>query len=79
MAGRHIAALALLALSACAEFPDLSARVPPSELNGPYPPLVPVETLLAQTTETRIADDDQAALEARAAALRAKAARLRRY
>ena len=38
----------LATLCACAEFPDLGRTVPEAELDGPYPPLVPVQGLLAQ-------------------------------
>jgi hypothetical protein len=71
--------IGLLPLSACTEFPDLDRAVPASERNGPYPKLVPVEGLLAQTEDPRIAEDEDDALAARAAALRARAARLKAY
>ncbi len=67
----------LATLCACADFPDLGRTVPEAELGGAYPPLVPVQGLLAQGEQTRIAEGEDAALEARAAALRARAARLR--
>lgn len=74
----RIGLMALLAgLGGCAEFPALDRAVPEAEQTGPYPSLVPVETLLAQTGDTRIETGDQARLDARAAALRARAARLR--
>lgn len=66
-------------VSGCTEFPDLDRAVPASELTGPYPPLVPVEGLLAQTEDPRIAEDDDERLAARAAALKARAARLKAY
>lgn len=69
--------VALLAGAGCAEFPALDQAIPASEQNGPYPPLVPLPGLLAQTEDVRIEEGDDAALEARAAALRARAARLR--
>lgn len=76
---RIIAGCTLLAaVAACAEFPELDRAIPASELSGPYPPLVPVGTLLAQTDEPQIDEDAQARLEARAAALRARANRLKR-
>ncbi|MEX5729607.1 hypothetical protein Ga0609869_002960 [Rhodovulum iodosum] len=42
----------------------------------PYPVLLPLDGLLAGTEDTRLEDDSAARLAARAAALRAKAARL---
>ncbi len=68
---------AMLPLTGCAEFPDLDRAVPQAALTGPYPPLVPVEGLLAQTEEPRIEDQEDEALAARAAALKARAARLK--
>jgi len=71
---------AALTLSAgCAQFPDLDRAVPASAQTGPYPKLVPIEGLLAQTEAPRIEEDEDAALDARAAALRARAARLKAY
>lgn len=62
-----------LVLSACAELPDLRRAVPPSELSGPYPALVPVETLISRTRSPRIEEGDQTALSNRGASLRARA------
>lgn len=76
---RPIPILALcLGVAGCLEFPALDRAIPASELEGPYPPLQPVSTLLAQGDEVQIDEGDIAALDARAAALRARAARLRR-
>ena len=69
----------LAGLAGCAEFPDLDRAVPRSEVDGPYPRLVPVGTLLSQTEDPRIEEDEAAQLEAQAAALKSRAARLRRY
>ena len=69
----------LAALSACADFPELARAVPASELSGSYPPLLPIDQLLAQTDDPLIEDEDTERLEARANALRARADRLRRY
>lgn len=75
-----IAVIACLgAVAGCAEFPDLDRAVPASELSGPYPPLLPIDQLLAQTDDPQIGAEDTQALEARAAALRARANRLRQY
>lgn len=76
-AGIALAATLAVSLAGCTQFPELDRAIPASELQGPYPPLVPVESLLAQTDDPRITETDQAALEARAAALRTRAARLR--
>lgn len=73
-----IAAVALLALlaSACAPLPDLPApagSLPPA---APPPSLLPMDDILAQATGAQPADPG-AGLVARAAALRARAARMR--
>ncbi|KGM48381.1 hypothetical protein [Pseudooceanicola atlanticus] len=71
--------VAALSLSACAQFPELDRAIPADEQRGPYPDLVPVGGLLAQAENPRIEDDDADNLSARAAALKARAARLRAY
>lgn len=74
---RSIAAIILVAgLAGCTQFPALERAVPAAEQQGPYPPLVPVPLLLAQAEDPRIATGDDAALQARADALRARARRL---
>ncbi|MGI3168001.1 hypothetical protein ACRARG_02530 [Pseudooceanicola sp. C21-150M6] len=68
---------ALLSLAACSDIPDLGRTIPASELQGDYPALVPQSEILARGQKAQIAEGDDAALNARAAALRARAARLR--
>ena len=70
-------ALLGLSLLGCTDTPDLDAAIPASEQQGSYPPLVPVETLLAQAEAPRLDGTEDEALAARAAALRARAARLK--
>lgn len=76
---RVATALICLILTACTQFPELDNTVTPDVEASDFPPLVPLEPLLAgaapvvsdpvQTTET---------LEARVAALRARASALQR-
>ncbi|AXI44400.1 hypothetical protein C1J02_14235 [Sulfitobacter sp. SK011] len=70
--------LALLALSACTQFPALDRTITPALENADYPALVPLDPLLASATAGRVdAVQTEAALNARVARLRARAARLR--
>ncbi|MBU3258809.1 hypothetical protein KPG71_02140 [Roseovarius sp. PS-C2] len=74
-------ALVFLALTAvfatgCTQFPALEDTVSEEARNAPYMSLEPVENLRAGVPEDRIADTDTAAMEARIARLRARAARL---
>ena len=73
-----IAAVALLALlaSACAPLPDLPAPAGSPPPAAPPPSLLPMDDILAQATGAQPADPG-AGLVARAAALRARAARMR--
>lgn len=68
-----------LALSACTQFPALDGTVTPDLKNADFPDLVPLDPLLANTQPV-IADPVQTtqALEARVAALRARARALQR-
>lgn len=75
---RSLAALALgLALVACTEFPELDAALSVEARAAPYPMLLPVEELKARVDAPRIAPKTASGIEARVAALRARAARLR--
>lgn len=66
-------------LAGCADIPDLDDRLTPAAKAAPYPALVPVEPLLAETEQARQIDEDTAPdLQSRVASLRARAARLRR-
>lgn len=78
MARAILPALMALALTACTQFPELDSTITPALEAADYPALVPVDPLLAQATAGR-ADPQQteAALLARVARLRARAARLR--
>lgn len=68
---------ALLALAACADFPELDATVPPEAMTGAYPNLLPLDDLLNSPDE-QIDDDLVKGLQDRLAALNARAAKLRR-
>ena len=67
-----------LALGACTQFPELDETVGPEAEAADYPALVPLEPILAEAAaapERNAQTED--ALEARTAALRARAAGLR--
>lgn len=73
-----LSALALCALTACTQFPQLDETVTPDLENADFPALVPLEPILANTrTAQRDNTQTQAVLEARVASLRARAARIR--
>lgn len=72
-----LAGLVLLGLAGCSGLPDASLPQA-SYLDAPWPRLMPVDALVAQGADFRVSDDDTRALQARAAALRARADRLRR-
>jgi len=67
----------LLATTACTEFPELDAKIDATSRAAPYPDLIPVEEIKAQVTPPRIADTSGSDVMARAARLKARAARLR--
>ncbi len=75
---RRALPLLLVGLAACTQFPELDDRVGPLDPRAPFPALVPVEPLVAQAQEVRVEETEQAALQARVAALNARADRLRR-
>lgn len=64
--------LPLLLCAACARPPDLDEHITPAAKAAPFPALVPLGPLLDEADGTRISTTD-AALQARAAALRARA------
>ncbi len=67
-----------LLLSACTQFPALDKTITPALEASDYPALVPIEPLLADATAGQIdAAQTEAALSARVARLRARAASLR--
>jgi hypothetical protein len=68
----------LLLTGACTQFPELDQRITPAMEAAEYPALVPLGPVLAQARSTQIEPDRAgAALDARVAALNARAARLR--
>ncbi|MDO9526073.1 MAG: hypothetical protein Q7J57_11165 [Gemmobacter sp.] len=70
---------ALAALTAgCATFPDVLATESQASREQGYPSLAPIEDLLAAGAAERVQPSEIAALDARAARLRARAAALRR-
>ena len=68
----------LILLAGCSDWPDLGSALSPDAANAPYPRLAPLGGVLAQVPEGRITDETTADLQARAAGLRGRAARLRR-
>ncbi len=62
---------------ACAPFPDLDETITAEARRAPYPDLVPLEGLQARAEATRIDPGTAQTIEARAARLRDRAARLR--
>lgn len=69
----------MVALAACTQFPELDGTVAPDLAQADFPDLVPLEPLLNARAPV-IADPEQtsATLDARVAALRARAAALQR-
>lgn len=74
---RGILLLSGIALAACTQFPELDQSVSAEARNGAFPALVPVEVLLADAPQQQASDTTTTSLEARAAALRSRAARLK--
>lgn len=73
---RHLILALTLALSACASFPELDARLDAADRNAPWPELVPTSQLIAAAGAPG-APAASADLAARIAALDARAAALR--
>ncbi|MDQ2093275.1 hypothetical protein [Rhodalgimonas zhirmunskyi] len=61
----------------CGDFPELDARLGPADQTADYPKLVPFGPILAQAGEVTVAQSDVEGVAGRAAALRARAARMR--
>jgi len=71
--------LPALILASCAQFPELDGTVPPAAQAAPFPRLLPVDPILASTLPDAEANAALTrSVEARVAALRARAARLQR-
>ncbi|MBR9651625.1 hypothetical protein [Thalassovita aquimarina] len=69
--------LSLTGLAGCAATPELNERIEPAARTAPYPALIPLDDVTGDGTEPRITDSTAAELQARARALRVKAAKLR--
>ncbi|WP_299724669.1 hypothetical protein [uncultured Tateyamaria sp.] len=67
-----------LALAACTQFPDLDGTVPPNLENADFPDFVPSAQLGAGGATRTDPEETTTALDARIAALRARAAALQR-
>lgn len=68
----------VLALTACAPFPVVDASVSRARADAPAPDLLPIDDLLARAGSTASPVADDAGLDGRVAALKARAAALRR-
>lgn len=73
----YLALAFCVSLAACAEFPELDAALSEEARSAPYPILLPVEELNARIDAPRIEPETAAGIEARVAALKARAQRLR--
>lgn len=74
---RLFALVLVLGMGGCVEFPALDGVVDDTTRNAPYPDLVPLGPILAQADAAAPGRDPGAGILARAAALSARAARLR--
>lgn len=78
MFSRPFTLVAVLALGACTQFPELDDTISPELERADFPALVPVEPLLATAAAGRVDPvQTEAALLGRLSRLRARAARLR--
>lgn len=68
---------ALISVTACTPLPDVDGAIPADERQGSYPELIPAGQITAQAQDNRIAEQDEAAINARIRALRARANWLR--
>lgn len=73
---RTVLLVSALICAGCTQLPELGQRVSPAAQQAPYPALVPLEPLLNSTADTRISDTTDPELQARAAALKARAAQM---
>lgn len=74
----RFAVIAFLTLSACSDFPALEGTIQPDLENAPFPALVPLGPVIAQTSSINsVAATAEADLSPRIARLRARAATLR--
>lgn len=74
---RLIALVLVLGIGGCAQFPELEGLVDDATRSAPYPDLVPLGPILSRADAGAPARDPGAGVLARAAALEARAARLR--
>lgn len=71
--------LPLFLLGACTQFPALDDSVPDAAARAEYPDLVPLDPLLSSLADAPTKNTEiESNLQSRVAALRARAARLRR-
>ncbi len=72
-------AVTLIALAGCGQIPALEGTVSESALRAPYPRILPLDEVLAAAETSRVgAEEAGARTDARARALQARAAILRR-
>ncbi len=77
MRSRLAFCLVAASLAGCAEVPELDARVTPAARTAPYPTLQPLDPLLTDGAAGETDEATAEALLARAAALQARANRMR--
>lgn len=71
-----IAALAIAALAGCSDAPPLSDDISEAQRDAAYPALIPADRITGRVPPPSAAARDAAPTQARAARLRARAARL---
>lgn len=74
---RRFAVLACLAVTACADIPELDNRVSAQGLAAPAPQILPLDPIATTAAEAQISDETTLALQARAAQLAARAEQIR--
>ncbi|MBM7069321.1 hypothetical protein [Actibacterium sp. 188UL27-1] len=73
-----VAFFGLVLCGACAQFPSIDQTVTLAGQAAPFPQIVNIDPLLAEAANTTVTPDTTAAIEARAAAARARGAALNR-
>lgn len=74
---RVFALLSCLIVTACADIPELDNSISPEGLAAPNPHILPLDPIATQANEAVVTDETTAQLQARAAALKLRAARIR--
>lgn len=72
-----IGIVTVMLTAACSDFPELDGAISNSARNGPWPTLLPMGQILAQTTNAPIGEQAARTLQSRVGGLHARAAHLR--